>query len=111
AERMREFGAFRSIVSERVPEAYILPPGLDPIVDLLRLHGAELTSLEAPASLRLERFVIDSTRTEPREFQGHRERELFGRWEPATVEVQAGSWRVTTRQPLGRLVFALLEPR
>ena len=46
-----------------------------------------------------------------REFQGHRERTLFGRYEQVEVTVPPGTVVVPVNQPLGRLVFSLLEPR
>jgi hypothetical protein len=45
-----------------------------------------------------------------REFQGHRERGVRGAYEPAEVNVPAGTVVVDAAQPLGRLAFYLLEP-
>jgi hypothetical protein len=55
--------------------------------------------------------VIDSIADAPREFQGHRERTLFGRYEAVEETLPVGAVLVRTAQPLGRLAFALLEPR
>ena len=46
----------------------------------------------------------------PREFQGHHLLEVSGTWTRAPRLVPAGAYFVPTAQPLGRLVFALLEP-
>ena len=46
----------------------------------------------------------------PREFQGHHLLEVSGTWTRASRTVPAGAYFVSTAQPLGRLVFALLEP-
>ncbi len=45
-----------------------------------------------------------------REFQGHHLLEVTGTWARTSRSVPAGSYFVATAQPLGRLVFALLEP-
>jgi hypothetical protein len=45
-----------------------------------------------------------------RAFQGHRETSVNGRFERSTVQMPAGSLVIRTNQPLGRLVFYLLEP-
>src|SRR5207247_5998848 len=45
-----------------------------------------------------------------REFQGHHLLEVTGTWARTPRSVPAGCYFVSTAQPLGRLVFALLEP-
>ncbi|MGH7507188.1 MAG: M14 family metallopeptidase, partial [Longimicrobiales bacterium] len=108
---MPEFGTFRPTETERVPQAYLVPPELADVIERLAAHGVRTTPLTAAREMEVERFRIDSTTVAAREFQGHRERTLFGAWEPATVAVPAGTLVVTTDQPLGRLTFTLLEPR
>jgi hypothetical protein len=110
-ERMREFGTFAATERERVPMAYYVPSRLEAVVDLLALHGVQATPLEAPVRVRGQRFVVDSVAVAEREFQGVREREAFGRWVPAELELAAGTLEVPMHQPLARLIFHLLEPR
>ena len=64
-----------------------------------------------PRRVSAERFVVDSTTVADREFQGRRERTVWGRWEPVTLELPEGTAYVSLDQPLGRLAFTLLEPR
>ena len=59
----------------------------------------------------MEYFQADSTRTSERAFQGHNEREVFGRWCGYTGHIAATDWIVDMEQPLARLAFNLLEPR
>jgi hypothetical protein len=81
-------------------------------VDLLRLHGIAFHPMEEAREEAVERFAIDSTRVAEREFQGRREQELFGRWEAVRLTLDAGTLVVPVAgQPLGRLIFHLLEPR
>lgn len=110
-ERMREYGTFTPTETGVVPDAYFVPPDLEPVIDLLHFHGIRITRLAEPQTMALERFVIDSTTVSDREFQGHRERQVFGRWEATRATLAAGSVVVPLRQPLARLVFTLLEPR
>jgi hypothetical protein len=110
-ERMREFQRFRATESARVPTTYFVPPTLDAVIQLLAAHGIRSTRLEAPAERAVERFMVDSSRQEQREFQGHKERMVFGRWDSTTVTLPVGTVVVPMNQPLARLVFALLEPR
>jgi Zinc carboxypeptidase len=109
-ERMAEFGTFKPTDTERAPRSYLVPAALTDVVDRLRAHGVRMTVLASARSSRIEKFRIDST-TVAREFQGHTERTLYGAWEPMTEMVPAGTIVVPLEQPLGRLVFSLLEPR
>ena len=110
-ERMPEYGGFEATDTERAPRAYLVPPSLAAVVERLGAHGARFRALERPARLRAEEFRIDSTRVAEQPFQGHRERTVWGRWEPAERELPAGTLVVPVDQPLGRLLFTLLEPR
>ncbi len=111
-ERMPEYGTFEATETERAPRAYLIPPSLATVVERLGAHGVRFRALERPARVRVEEFRIDSAQAAAREFQGRRERTLFGRYAAAAEhEVPAGTLVVPVDQPLGRLVFVLLEPR
>ncbi|HEX2190544.1 MAG TPA: M14 family metallopeptidase [Longimicrobiaceae bacterium] len=110
-ERMPELIAFEAAETERAPRAYLVPPSLAEAAERLRAHGVRFRALERPARLRVEEFRIDSTRVAEQEFQGRRERELFGGYRAAERDIPAGTLVVPTDQPLGRLAFVLLEPR
>jgi hypothetical protein len=111
-ERMPEFGTFEAAETERAPRAYLVPPSLATAVERLGAHGVRFRALERPVRVRVEEFRIDSTRVAEREFQGRRERTLWGRYAAAAErEIPAGTLVVPVDQPLGRLAFVLLEPR
>jgi hypothetical protein len=112
AESMPEYGSFRVTEWERVPVAYYVPAELEGVHDLLSFHGITMHRLDDPVSAMMERFVIDSTTVAEQQFQGHHEREVYGRWEEAPVTLPAGTRVVPIAgQPLARLIFYLLEPR
>lgn len=110
-ERMREYGTFAGTETERVPRAYYVPGELSAVVDLLAFHGVAFNLIDSPRRVRGETFVVDSTRQAEREFEGHREREVFGRWTPDDLELAPGTLEVPMDQPLARLIYHLLEPR
>jgi hypothetical protein len=110
-ERMREFQTFRPTETARVPRAYYVPADLGAVARLLAAHGVRTEQLAVPLARRVERFVVDSSTQAPREFQGHRERTVFGRYETIETTLAAGTIVVPMDQPLARLVFTLLEPR
>ena len=109
-ESMPEFGAFQATVSQAVPAAYLIPDQLNAVLDLLRAHGIQLRQLDREQTLDVERFRLESSSQAEREFQGHRERTLAGSYQKSRQTVPAGSWIASTSQPLGRLLFTLLEP-
>ena len=78
---------------------------------MLSDHGVSWETLERDETRAAQRFVIDSTRVAGREYQGHTQRTLFGHYEDVEITVSAGTAIVAVDQPLGRLVFSLLEPR
>jgi predicted deacylase len=110
-ETMPEFGSFRPTETERVPAAYLVPGDQRGALNVLSDHGVSWETLERDETRAVQRFVIDSTRVAGREYQGHRQRTLFGHYEDVELTVAAGAALVPVDQPLGRLVFSLLEPR
>jgi hypothetical protein len=110
-EMMWEYGTFTPTATERAPRAYLVPAELVDIIDRLSVHGVQSTPLASAREMRIERFRIDSMSVAAREFQGHNERTISGTWEATTQSVPAGTHVVPVDQPLGRLIFYLLEPR
>ncbi|HEX2093413.1 MAG TPA: M14 family metallopeptidase [Longimicrobiaceae bacterium] len=110
-ERMADYSTFEAAETERVPGAYLVPATLGAVTERLAAHGIRFRPLAVPTRLRVEEFRIDSTRVAAQEFQGHRERTVWGRYVPVERVLPAGTLVVPTDQPLGRLAFILLEPR
>ena len=110
---MVEYGTFTAADDgvEIAPAAYYVPADLAAVVDLLAAHGVDGAPLDADATLDLEEFVVRGSSVAERPFQGHRERTVTGDWTPVERVVPAGTLVVPLDQPLGRLVFTLLEPR
>ncbi len=101
-------------VTRRVPAEYIVPAsanGLHDIVERkLREHGIQVERIEKASRRTVEQFVLTQVRHAEQAFQGHRATSVEGRFERRDIDVPAGSLVVRTKQPLGRLVFYLLEP-
>ena len=110
---MYEYGTFAAAEDgdEPAPAAYYVPADLAAVVDLLAAHGVDGAPLDAAATLDLEEFVVRDSSVADRPFQGHRERTVTGDWTPVERVVPAGTLVVPLDQPLGRLVFTLIEPR
>lgn len=67
--------------------------------------------MDAGATVRAERFLIDSVHKNAQASQGHQETRLSGRWENAdTTTLDPEMFIVRAGQPLGILAMYLLEP-
>jgi hypothetical protein len=101
---------FVDSVSRPLPAGYFVPAGAGGVPELLRLHGIQLRRLGADWTDSVETVGIGQLTWQPRQFQGHHLLAVTGTYARTVHTVPAGSWFVSTAQPLGRLVFALLEP-
>ena len=108
------YDRFVSSASRRLPAEYIVPispSGLHDVVERkLREHGIQVEKLGTGARRSVERFTLTQVVHAERTFQGHRATSIAGRFETRDLDVPAGSLVVRTNQPLGALVFYLLEP-
>lgn len=108
---MYEYGSFAPTETAVAPEAYYVLPEATDAIGRLEAHGVTMNFSDSEAQVTVDRFLIDSTLVAQREFQGRRERTIWGRWVSESVTLPAGTARIPLDQPLGRLVFTLLEPR
>jgi hypothetical protein len=109
--RMPVFDRFAPARREALPEGYFLPAQFSDIVALLRAQGILVGRLAAPWHGDAESFRVTTDSAVSFVFEGHREVTLDGAWasHPA-LDVPAGWYFVSTRQPLGVLAAYLLEP-
>ena len=122
-EVMADFSTFESSMDETAPAEYFIPANLianaqqntrllGTLADKLAAHGIRFTTLKEPRTVRAERFAIKTNTQAEQAFQGHRIRSIDGEWSAAgDVTLPAGSLSVPVNQPLGKIVFYLLEPR
>ena len=107
---MHEFGTFSPTEVEVAPAVYYILPDAESAIERLRAHGVE-TGMAPVGEVQIEQFIVDSTTTADRSFQGRNERVVFGSWRSLTRALPPGTVAVPVDQPLGRLAFTLLEPR
>jgi zinc carboxypeptidase len=101
---------FTDSLTQLLPAGYFLPPAAEPIVDVLRIHGVQVVRIAEDWADTVEVLGVTDVAWGPREFQGHHLVQVSGRYSKSVRTLPAGTYFVTTAQPLGRLVFALLEP-
>ena len=109
--KMPVYDVYRPTLLAPPPLAYVLASTDTQVVRVLRLHGVRVDSLPATRLALAQTFVADSAITSPRPFQGHRELRVVGRWMSERREIRAGSYIVSTDQPLGSIIIYLLEPQ
>ncbi|HKI95040.1 MAG TPA: M14 family zinc carboxypeptidase [Gemmatimonadales bacterium] len=102
----------RFVASDSValPAGYFLPPSETDVVALLRRHGIAVERLSAPWRDSVQVLHPSSPTWSKQEFQGHFLLAVKGDWTTVVRTENAGTFFVSTGQPLGRLVFTLLEP-
>ncbi len=117
SEAIPEIFITKPTVLVELPAAYIVPQAWSDVVERIALHGIEVEQIEAPLTIRAEIYRIpDAGIAEPSDwtpnpFEGH------VRIDPGVPVKQviettfpAGSYRISTDQPLGELVVLMLEP-
>jgi Zinc carboxypeptidase len=104
------FDRFVASATATLPAGYFLPAAQGSIVRLLRRHGIAVARLTADWRDTVEVLRVSRLTWSPREFQGHHQLSVQGDYRPELRTEPAGTYFVPTAQPLGRLVFALLEP-
>jgi len=112
----RDFVAGRLAKATSAPVTYLWPAGAaeaEPLARLLALHGVRVCRLTATERLPTRRLAGRPGSGGPAGPGPGDDREPRGAGagggEPRTA-FAAGTWAVTTAQPLGRLVHALMEP-
>jgi len=137
-ETMPHYGLIEPTETGTVPRAYVIqapsPPSTaavpqaapgppfgpprDPaarvmaaVIDRLESHGVKYFKTTAEMAIKAERYRIESSKVEEREFEGHKLRTLTGSWQPSDETLRAGSLVIPMDQPLARLAFMLLDAR
>ncbi|MBX7132974.1 MAG: M14 family metallopeptidase [Fimbriimonadaceae bacterium] len=104
------FDRFKPTKTSKFPWAYLLPAESTATVELLQRHGVLVEQLAEPWNGPVDRFRIDKATQAGTAFQGHRLWTLDGGFVAERSEWPTGTVVVRTAQPLGSLIFHILEP-
>jgi hypothetical protein len=94
----------------RLPHAYVLHASAQQAVALLLRHGIVVERLAEAALLDVQSFRVRELKAATRPYQGHYAVSVRGEFFDERREFPAGTYVVTTAQPLGPLASTLLEP-
>ncbi|MFN0086378.1 MAG: M14 family metallopeptidase [Blastocatellia bacterium] len=109
---MPDYGLFAATRSAAIPRAYLFrnEDGMKIVISKLQAHGIPIEELTEPATVEVEKFMLEDVRRAARAFQGHAEVKVKGRGQKEAVEFPAGSILVRTSHPYAALIFYLLDP-
>lgn len=108
--------AFVATRTRPLPISWIIPRGLAAsprmaaALDRLRWHGIETETLNAPAQMDVDRFVVQALAQGEPGPEHRPEARLLVTMERAALTVDPGSVLIKANQRLARLAFYLLEP-
>lgn len=109
--RTTDYGVFASVEEEDMPFAYLLDAGATNAVENLMVHGVRVEKLASETRVDAAQFEVTRIERADQAFQKHKQTTVTGTWTLGRRSFPAGTFLVRTRQPLGRLVFYLLEPQ
>ncbi len=103
-------GDYEPVKTAILPWAYVIPAEHSRQVDRLRMHGVKIEKANADTAAELQIYSINDIKRSSSPFQRHSmvSADATARTEKKTIA--AGSYLIETAQPLGRLVFYMLEP-
>lgn len=94
-----------------IPKAYWIPAEQQQIINRLKLHGIELTTIEKAKKIALQQLSITDYKFATAPFEGHFMVESADFTASTIEQIVTKAWvKVSTDQPLGRLAVTLLEP-
>ena len=109
---MDDYGIFGVTKSVTAPRAYLFKPEktLQGVIEKLLQHGIAVEELTTPLQAEVDVFTIGNVTRAQRPFQNHREMKITGAYKKESITFPEGTIIVRTAQPLGILVYYLLEP-
>jgi hypothetical protein len=110
--RMPVMASFTPVLTSTLPYAYAFDEkAARTLLPILKVHGIAVDQLDAPASVSIQSFRVDSIVDGGRSETPRMLEDLNGSWaEPTTRTLARGTYVVRAGQPYGLLAFYLLEP-
>ncbi|HVT44432.1 MAG TPA: M14 family metallopeptidase [Thermoanaerobaculia bacterium] len=100
----------RVVASAARPKAYWIPAAWGDIAARLEMHGIAMTRIGEPREIDVEVYRLRDPKLAATPSEGRVRLTSGLTVERRTERLNAGSWRVSTDQPLGDLAAILLEP-
>lgn len=107
---MEVFDRFRATATRSYPAVYIFGPDLSRVAQLLVAHGVAVDKTLAPCQATVESLHVTAIDLREGWSLPYALREVTGTCAKQETTIPVGSYLVRTAQPLGALIFNLLEP-
>ncbi|MBN1196393.1 MAG: M14 family metallopeptidase [Candidatus Aminicenantes bacterium] len=107
---LKYYADTRATRTRTLPRAYLLEPAFRDSAQLLQSHGLVVEKTDLDMEMEVEIFSLSRVEIKPDLFQGHAPIRVEGEYKTETRRIPAGTWWISLRQPLARLVPELLEP-
>lgn len=108
--KMPIYDRFKVTRTAEFPQAYVVPRSEIRVVNLLLRHGVVVEKVISGSASFGGTFIISQCKVAGQPFQGHKLITLEGKLNPGPVPIESESYLVRTSQPLGMLIFHMLEP-
>ena len=92
------------------PAGYFITVPDKDVIGKLRQHGLIIERLTQPVTTEVEAFMPKDLKAAQRPFQGHWVDTVTGDYKKVQKDFAAGTYFISTAQPLGNVAAALLEP-
>lgn len=93
------------------PRAYLLPPHLSKIAELLKIHGVRRQKTDREREFEVEADLVSEVEVSEKLNQGHFTLRLETRRLTKKLLFPAGSWIIPLNQPLAAVIVLMLEPQ
>jgi hypothetical protein len=105
------YAKFDAEVESTLPSGYVIPAAFSSVVENLKKHGIQVTTISKSQSFAGEIFNVEKLERSQRKFEGHFMAKAAGNFVVAKKKFKQGDFIVDLAQPLGNLAFYLLEPQ
>jgi hypothetical protein len=93
------------------PVSYIIPKQWTSVIDILKTHGVQMTTLKKNESIYVESYTFKNVRWAQQPFEGRITVECDVQPMRETREFNAGDVKVNMDQKMNRVIMNLLEPK
>lgn len=102
---------FQPVLASMLPRGYIIPATFSNTITVLKKLGIRIDSLSSSKMYTGESFMVDKLTKAERKFEGHNLAKVEGHFVKHNQKFKAGDYIVDLAQPLGNLIFYMLEPQ